>query len=118
DQPDVLRHPRLPEAVRVQPRQGDEADVAGAQRGQGDRLERHAREGGIRRFPPARARSLGDHAAGLVLERTPEGGILLRLSPEERSLVLSLAAELRSLLDGAPGDPSLRRLFPPAYEDE
>ena len=26
--------------------------------------------------------------------------------------------ELRALLDDAPGDPSLRRLFPPAYEEE
>jgi hypothetical protein len=46
------------------------------------------------------------------------GAVLVRLSPEERSLLLGLAAELRSLLEGASGDPSLRRLFPPAYEDE
>ena len=52
-----------------------------------------------------------------MLERTPEGGILLRLAGEERSLLIGLAAELRSLLDGT-RDPSLRRLFPPAYEDE
>lgn len=32
---------------------------------------------------------------------------------------MTLAGELRSLLDGEPsGDPSLRRLFPPAYEDD
>jgi hypothetical protein len=53
-----------------------------------------------------------------VLERTSDGGILLRLTREERSLLTGLAGELRSLLDGTPGDPSLRRLFPPAYEDE
>jgi Domain of unknown function (DUF2017) len=52
-----------------------------------------------------------------MLERSPDGGILLRLSPDERSLLIGLAAELRSLLDGT-RDPSLRRLFPPAYEDE
>jgi hypothetical protein len=53
-----------------------------------------------------------------VLERTSDGGILLRLTREERTLLTGLAGELRSLLDGIPGDPSLRRLFPPAYEDE
>jgi hypothetical protein len=53
-----------------------------------------------------------------VLEGTPDGGILLRLSPEERALLDGLARELRSLLDGEPGDPSLRRLFPPAYDDQ
>lgn len=29
-----------------------------------------------------------------------------------------LAEDLRAQLDGSPGDPSFRRLFPPAYEDE
>jgi hypothetical protein len=53
-----------------------------------------------------------------VLERAPDGGVLLRLSPEERSLLANLAWELRSLLAGEAADPSLRRLFPPAYEDE
>jgi hypothetical protein len=40
------------------------------------------------------------------------------LPPEEQTLVRGLALELRSSLDEAPGDPSLRRLFPPAYDDE
>jgi len=31
---------------------------------------------------------------------------------------MELASELRSLLDGTTSDPSLRRLFPPGYEDE
>jgi hypothetical protein len=53
-----------------------------------------------------------------VVERRPDGGVELRLSRDERRLLTSLAAELRSLLEGEPGDPSLRRLFPPAYEDE
>jgi Domain of unknown function (DUF2017) len=42
----------------------------------------------------------------------------LRLSPEERALLVGLASELRAQLEGEPGDPSLRRLFPPAYEDD
>jgi hypothetical protein len=42
----------------------------------------------------------------------------LRLSQEERALLVGLAAELRSQLGGGPSDPSLRRLFPPAYEDD
>jgi hypothetical protein len=46
------------------------------------------------------------------------GAILVLLSAEERSLLVELARELRLQLDGEPGDPSLGRLSPPAYEDE
>jgi hypothetical protein len=53
-----------------------------------------------------------------MLERTPEGDVRLRLSPEERALLVALATELRAQLEGRTDDPSLRRLFPPAYEDE
>jgi len=53
-----------------------------------------------------------------MLERTPEGDVLVRLSPEERSLLLGLVGELRAQLEGESRDPSLRRLFPPAYDDE
>ena len=53
-----------------------------------------------------------------MFERGDGGGVELRLSRDERSLLAGLAAELRALLDGAPGDPLLRRLFPPAYDDE
>jgi hypothetical protein len=53
-----------------------------------------------------------------VIECASDGGVLLQLSPEERALVASLAGELRSQLDSATGDPSFRRLFPPAYDDE
>jgi len=53
-----------------------------------------------------------------VIEPAPGGGVLLRLSREERALLVGLAAELRSQLEGEPSDPSFRRLFPPAYEDE
>jgi hypothetical protein len=53
-----------------------------------------------------------------VLDRAPDGAILLRLSPEERSLLVSLVEELRSLLETSRSDPSLRRLFPPAYDGE
>ena len=52
------------------------------------------------------------------MERAAGGGVELRLGNEERALLMGLAAELRALLDGAPDDPSLRRLFPPAYDDE
>jgi hypothetical protein len=52
-----------------------------------------------------------------VFERGQAGGVELRLSRDERSLLGGLVAELRALLDGAPGDPSLRRLFPPAYDE-
>jgi hypothetical protein len=53
-----------------------------------------------------------------VIERAADGGVLLRLSQEERALMAGLARDLRAQLDGSPGDPSFRRLFPPAYEDE
>ncbi len=53
-----------------------------------------------------------------MFERGDGGGVELRLSRDERSLLAGLVAELRALLDGTPGDPSLRRLFPPAYDDD
>ena len=52
-----------------------------------------------------------------MFERGQEGAVELRLSRDERSLLAGVVAELRALLDGAPGDPSLRRLFPPAYDE-
>jgi hypothetical protein len=53
-----------------------------------------------------------------VFERGDGGAVELRLSRDERSLLAGLVEELRALLDGAPSDPSLRRLFPPAYDEE
>jgi hypothetical protein len=52
------------------------------------------------------------------MERAADGGVELRLSRDKRALLTGLAAELRALLDGEPSDPALRRLSPPAYEDE
>lgn len=49
--------------------------------------------------------------------RTAEG-FALSLSHEERELLRSLETQLVSLLADEPADPSLRRLFPPAYEDD
>ena len=53
-----------------------------------------------------------------VIQRDRGGRFRLRLSSAERSLLRELPAELRSLLDSDPEDPSLRRLFPPAYEGD
>jgi hypothetical protein len=53
-----------------------------------------------------------------VFERTRGGGVKVRLSREERALLVNLAAEVRALLDGDAADPSLRRLFQPAYDEE
>jgi len=53
-----------------------------------------------------------------VFERGEGGAVELRLSGDERSLLAGLVSELRALLDGSPGDPSLRRLFPPAYDED
>jgi hypothetical protein len=51
------------------------------------------------------------------IERTRSGDIRLRLPRDERALLRSLPAQLRRLLVEAPDDPSLERLFPPAYDD-
>jgi len=51
------------------------------------------------------------------IERTPGGDIRLRLPRDERALLRSLPGQLRRLLVEAPEDPSLERLFPPAYDD-
>jgi hypothetical protein len=51
------------------------------------------------------------------IERTRDGAVRLRLPREERELLRTLPAQLRALLDEAPDDPSLERLFPPAYDD-
>jgi hypothetical protein len=52
------------------------------------------------------------------IERTQAGDFRLRLSEGERELLRALPADLSSLLEDEPDDPSLRRLFPPAYEDD
>jgi uncharacterized protein DUF2017 len=51
------------------------------------------------------------------IERTRSGEIRLRLPRHERALLRSLPGELRRRLVEAPDDPSLERLFPPAYDD-
>ena len=51
------------------------------------------------------------------IEREREG-VALRLPANEQALVRSLAADLVETLGEAPADPSLRRLTPPAYDDD
>jgi hypothetical protein len=46
-----------------------------------------------------------------------DGRFEVRLSAQERSLLRGLPAALDDLIATQPSDPSLRRLFPPAYED-
>ena len=50
------------------------------------------------------------------IARDRNGGYRLRLPAEERELLRSLPAQLREVLKT--DDPSLRRLFPPAYTDD
>jgi hypothetical protein len=52
-----------------------------------------------------------------VLDRTPDGRVQLRFSPEERALLAAVASDLRAQLEDEFDDPSFRRLFPPAYDD-
>jgi Domain of unknown function (DUF2017) len=54
----------------------------------------------------------------MMFRRSSGGEVDLTLSRDERTLLAGLAAELRAQLDGDTRDPSLRRLFPSAYEDE
>jgi hypothetical protein len=51
------------------------------------------------------------------IERTRSGDFRLRLPREERELLRTVPAQLRALLDDA-DDPSLVRLFPPAYRED
>jgi hypothetical protein len=52
------------------------------------------------------------------IRRTRAGDFRLDLSDGERQLLRSLPGELALLLENDPEDSSLRRLFPPAYEDD
>jgi uncharacterized protein DUF2017 len=65
---------------------------------------------------------VGDDAAGLVpagrIRQAAGGGVRLELDADERALLAGIGEELRALLDEQPDDPSLRRLYPPAHEDE
>lgn len=50
------------------------------------------------------------------ISRQRDGSYRLSLPDEEREILRDLPRQLRALLDT--DDPSLERLFPPAYEDE
>ena len=52
------------------------------------------------------------------VERSRDGSFKLRLDRDERDLLRTLPAQLQELLKDTPDDPSLRRLFPPASDDE
>jgi hypothetical protein len=52
------------------------------------------------------------------IRKAPGGGVRLELDAEERALLAEIGEELRGLLDERPDDPSLRRLYPPAHEDD
>jgi Domain of unknown function (DUF2017) len=52
------------------------------------------------------------------IERTADGDYVLRLPDGERALLRGLPGELESVLEAAPEDPVLRRLFPRAYEND
>ena len=53
---------------------------------------------------------------GSRIQRDRKGGYRLRLPAEERELLGSLPSQFRAVLQT--DDPSLRRLFPPAYVDD
>src|SRR5439155_24273794 len=118
DQPDVVRDVRLPEAVRLQPREGGEAHDGRARQGESRGLERQPREGRVGRLASARPRLVGDHGTELMalkprIRRTRKCTFALNIPREERDALRSLTGQLRDLL--ATDDPALERLFPPAY---
>jgi hypothetical protein len=51
-------------------------------------------------------------------QRTTDGQIRLRLPPHEREILREVARTTRAQIAETEDDPGLRRLFPPAYEDE
>jgi uncharacterized protein DUF2017 len=52
------------------------------------------------------------------IKRGRRGELRLRLPPDERALLHLLCEELTERVDGEPGHPDLRRLFPPAHADD
>jgi Domain of unknown function (DUF2017) len=52
------------------------------------------------------------------IDRTRKGEFRLRLPAAEREALRAMPDQLRTLLVEAPGDPTLRRLFPTAYKDD
>jgi hypothetical protein len=54
---------------------------------------------------------------GRVVRRRA-GGIEVRLRGEERDVLRAVLGQLRAAIEADAEDPALRRLFPPAYEDD
>jgi hypothetical protein len=52
------------------------------------------------------------------IERTPAGDFRISIGRRERAVLRTLPVALERLLDDEPSDPSLRRLFPPAYTED
>jgi hypothetical protein len=63
---------------------------------------------------------VGDDAAGLTvrrgIERRRDGSYRVRLPADERDVLAALPSQLREALDE--GEPTLYRLFPPAFVDD
>jgi MoxR-like ATPase len=52
------------------------------------------------------------------IRRVDGGAVRLDLDEDERAVLLGIGEELGALLEEEPDDPSLRRLYPSAHEDE
>ena len=57
-------------------------------------------------------------AFGRRIHRTADGAVRVELDDGERALLRGIGEELQALVEETPDDPSLRRLFPSAHEDE
>jgi hypothetical protein len=68
---------------------------------------------------------VGDHGAGQLsprwrppVRRSRRGSYEISLSTEDREVLRALPTQLRDAIAANPKDGSLRRLFPPAYEND
>ena len=116
----VLRDVRVPEALRLQPRQGHQAHARRPPQGTGGGELGAPGAGRAGRVPAARARPVGDHGGvGMIRHRRfgrdRQGRIRPGLEPTERDLLRMLPAQARELVDTE--EPSAQRLFPVAYPD-
>ena len=61
---------------------------------------------------------MGLFSAGRRIRRTRSGSYEIRLPDAERELLANLTGQLRELLVASTDDPSVRRLFPTAYNED
>src|SRR5664279_518787 len=90
DQPDVVRHVRLPEDLRLLEGEGDQADAGRPPQGACRGLLGNPRAGRARRLPAPGARPVGHHGTVELsppIRRRRDGRYTIRLDPNVLSLI-------------------------------